>query len=222
MSVNTLNTSDTYVGNNSTTTPYPISFEREVNNHVFMTVDGAVYSDFSVTVGGVVTNTAIPNASTVVIYRSTPVNQLQALVANTTPRASVVENMVDKTVFILQELWARIGEVNTSILDEVEVLRSDLIALADEVTLLNNALANTVNGDPTNLLPRYNSHALADADNTLADGSKYQLIGDRASYYKALSSLPEYEGHTDADADNSLLSNQEYTLENDRAIYIKP
>lgn len=94
-----------YAGNNSSVTPYPLDeIERDRDEELFLQIDGVDSSDFTISPDGLQTGTAIPNTSTLVIFRKTNKTQEQPFPSNTTPAAEDVRAAVDKLTLIAQEI----------------------------------------------------------------------------------------------------------------------
>ena len=98
-----------YAGNGSTTTAYPITIPRARDEDLFLLVDGVATTNFSVSSDGFRTGVAYPNTSTLVLFRSTPVTQLQPFPSNTTPAAENVRAGLDKLTLIAQEHQEELG-----------------------------------------------------------------------------------------------------------------
>ena len=97
------------VGNNSTTTPYVITMERDLDEDLKLEVDGVVTTAFTVSGAEFRTNPAIPATSSLRLYRDTPKTQLQTFPSNTTPAAEDVRAALDKMTMIVQEDTGRVS-----------------------------------------------------------------------------------------------------------------
>lgn len=112
MSVSTTNSRDQYLGNASTVTPYPITFDYDDEADLVVVVtdeDGVeetleLTTDYVVGVSGVVTNVAIPATSRVTIFRLVETLQPVSYVENDEFRASTHEAALDRLTYIAQQL----------------------------------------------------------------------------------------------------------------------
>jgi polygalacturonase len=117
MSISTANSSISYVGNASTSTPYVVNFPffdasdlkvYSVNSAGVSTLL-AITTNYTVTggngsTGSIVTTAAIPATSTVVITRSVPYTQLTSLTTGDRLPAKTIENALDKLTMHAQQL----------------------------------------------------------------------------------------------------------------------
>lgn len=101
---------ETFDGNGSTVTPYPIAIQRERDEDLFVMVDGEPIEDFTIAEDGMRTGDAVAPGTEVVIYRSTPQTQTNPFPANTTPAPEDVRAALNKLTLIVQELNKGAGQ----------------------------------------------------------------------------------------------------------------
>ncbi len=104
MAVETTNVCDEYVGNNSTTTPYPISFDYLLASDITVTVDEELYTNIFIGEAGLVTGDPIPSSSSVVITRVLEFTQPDSFDPNTRLSIRSVENSIDRVVMLVQQI----------------------------------------------------------------------------------------------------------------------
>jgi hypothetical protein len=95
---------ETFDGNGSTSTPYPISLERINDADLKLTVGGVEESGFTIAPDGLRTNVAVPPGTELVLYRITPRRQTLPYPINTTPAPEDVRVSVDQLTMLVQEL----------------------------------------------------------------------------------------------------------------------
>ena len=105
MSVTSLATQDSYTSS-GTTGPYTITFERDRNVDIKLLVDGVESTDFTLNTEGteLTTGVAHPVDTALIIYRETPLTQIQTFPSNTTPAAEDVRAGFDKVTLAIQEV----------------------------------------------------------------------------------------------------------------------
>ena len=116
MSISTANSSISYVGNNSTSTPYVVNypFFDASDLKVYSVTSGtstllALTTNYTVTggngsTGSVTTTAAIPATSTVIISRDVPYTQLTSLTTGDRLPAATIEKALDKVTMQAQQL----------------------------------------------------------------------------------------------------------------------
>jgi hypothetical protein len=116
MSISTANSSISYVGNNSTSTPYVVNypFFDASDLKVYSVTSGtstllALTTNYTVTggngsTGSVTTTAAIPATSTVIISRNVPYTQLTSLTTGDRLPAASLEKALDKVTMQAQQL----------------------------------------------------------------------------------------------------------------------
>jgi hypothetical protein len=117
MSISTANSSISYVGNNSTSTPYVVNYPFfDASDLKVYSVDASGFStlltlttNYTVTggngsTGSVVTTAAIPATRTVIINRSVPYTQLTSLTTGDRLPAASLEKALDKVTMQTQQL----------------------------------------------------------------------------------------------------------------------
>jgi hypothetical protein len=117
MSISTANSSISYVGNNSTSTPYVVNypFFDASDLRVFSVTSAGVSTLLAITVnytvsggngstGSVVTTAAIPATSTVIISRVVPYTQTTSLTTGDRLPAATLEKSLDKLTMQAQQL----------------------------------------------------------------------------------------------------------------------
>jgi len=110
MSVVTSNTTkESFDGNGSTSTPYPLAIQRNSNADIYAMVDGEAFSNFTISEDGLRTGVAIPPGSVLTVYRATPQTQTNPFPSNTTPAPEDVRNSLNKITMIIQELSRVVG-----------------------------------------------------------------------------------------------------------------
>ena len=95
---------ESFDGNGSTTTPYPISIPRSLDEDLKLLVDGVISTDFTVSPDGFRTGVAYAGTVVLTLYRATPLTQNQSFPSNTTPAAEDVRAGLDKVTLIAQEI----------------------------------------------------------------------------------------------------------------------
>jgi len=106
--VETTNIEDVYLGNSSTTTFYPVTFQYIDKSHVFVDVDGQPYNTFSLTTDGILTDTAIPSSSQVRVFRLMPVTQPYEFPDFNSIDPARVEEAYDWVVMLIQQIKAQL------------------------------------------------------------------------------------------------------------------
>lgn len=113
MPIQDTSTTESFDGNGSTTTPYPLTLQRDRDEDIKLSVGGVVSTDFTIAPDGIRTGTAIPSGTAVIAYRVTPLSQEQTFPSNTTPAAEDVRAALDKATLMIQELANRITQLET-------------------------------------------------------------------------------------------------------------
>tara|TARA_R110000796_G_scaffold251769_1_gene383970 strand:- start:28658 stop:31516 length:2859 start_codon:yes stop_codon:yes gene_type:complete len=105
MSVTSETTVLSYASDGATVGPYPLTgLESFADTDIKLTVNGAAWTDFTISVDGLRTGTVMPLATALVIYRETPKTQAQPFPPNTTPAAEDIAAGLDKVTLVTQEL----------------------------------------------------------------------------------------------------------------------
>jgi hypothetical protein len=117
MSISTANSSISYVGNNSTSTPYIVNypFFDASDLKVFSVTSAGVSTLLTLSTnytvsggngstGSIVTTAAIPATNTVIISRSVPYTQLTSLTTGDRLPAATIERALDKATMQAQQL----------------------------------------------------------------------------------------------------------------------
>ena len=126
MSITTTSTKDSYTGNNSTSTPYPITFKYLEDSHITVYVDGVELSDSYYTLTGDGSlgtgqfTTALEYASTqkVVVVLDVPFNQPVELLETGALSSSTLEEAYDRLNMQIRRVWRKAQNVLTFSSDE--------------------------------------------------------------------------------------------------------
>lgn len=104
MPVTVTETVATYAGNESTTTPYPITIPRDRDEDLKLKVNGVDNTNFTISPDGFRTGLAYASTVALVLYRETPRTQIQPFPPNTTPAAEDIREGLDKLTMVVQEV----------------------------------------------------------------------------------------------------------------------
>jgi len=126
MSITTTSTKDSYTGNNSTSTPYPITFKYLEDSHITVYVDGVALSNSYYTLTGDGSlgtgqfTTALEYASTqkVVVVLDVPFNQPVELLETGALSSSTLEEAYDRLNMQIRRVWRKAQSVLTFSTDE--------------------------------------------------------------------------------------------------------
>lgn len=88
---------------NGADTVYTLTIERDSDTHIKAKIDEVAYTDFTISGADFTTGTVLASGVALVVYRETPLDQIQTWASNTTPAAEDIEAAVDKLTFITQE-----------------------------------------------------------------------------------------------------------------------
>ena len=126
MSITTTSTKDSYTGNNSTSTPYPITFKYLEDSHITVYVDGVALSnsyytltgDGSLGTGQFTTAVAYADTKKVVVVLDVPFDQPVELLETGVLSSSTLEGAYDRLNMQIRRVWRKVGGVLTFATDE--------------------------------------------------------------------------------------------------------
>lgn len=126
MSITTTSTKDSYTGNNSTSTPYPITFKYLEDSHITVYVDGVALSnsyytltgDGSLGTGQFTTALAYASTQKVVVVLDVPFNQPVELLETGALSSSTLEEAYDRLNMQIRRVWRKAQGVLTYSTDE--------------------------------------------------------------------------------------------------------
>jgi hypothetical protein len=126
MSITTTSTKDSYTGNNSTSTPYPITFKYLEDSHITVYVDGVALSnsyytltgDGSLGTGQFTTALAYAGTQKVVVVLDVPFNQPVELLETGVLSSSTLEEAYDRLNMQIRRVWRKAQSVLTFSTDE--------------------------------------------------------------------------------------------------------
>ena len=165
MSVSSVLTQESFVGNNSST-PYPLTMEWNDDDDLVLEIDGSPSIEYVLGGGGFVIPN-VPATSTLIMYRVTPLTQGVAFPTNTTPAAEDVSASFDKLTFIVQELAALAG---VDLTPYQLILAEGAFADGDKAKLDGIAPNATIDQDLSSYQVKPAEGAFADGDKTKLDG----------------------------------------------------
>ena len=113
MSITTTSTKDSYVGNGSTSTPYPITFKYLENSHITVYVDDVAISDSYYTLTGdgsagtgqFTTSLEYTPSQSVVVVLDVPFDQPTALQETGALPAKTLEESFDRLNMQIRRVW---------------------------------------------------------------------------------------------------------------------
>jgi hypothetical protein len=117
---------ESFLGNGDASTPYTFTFTYDDGNDIKVLIDGVATTAFTHSGNDIRTDVAVPNTSTVTIYRETPKIQTQPFPSNTTPAAEDVRAGFDKLTLIAQEQQEQLDRSVKSSIDTPFVNSSTL------------------------------------------------------------------------------------------------
>lgn len=129
MSISTTSTKDSYTGNNSDVTQYPITFKYLEESHVSVYFDGVLqqegdsadykmYGDGTTNTGSITTNIAQPSTVKVTIVLDVPFNQPVDLQETGVLSSSTLEEAYDRLNMQIRRVWRKAQGVLTFSTDE--------------------------------------------------------------------------------------------------------
>jgi len=130
MSISTIATKDSYVGNNSNSTPYPITFKYFDSDHVTVYADGVEISsgglnyctfsgDGATGTGEFITSAIYAPAVTITVVLDVPLDQPVVLQeAGTLPAKTIEVEGFDRLNMQIRRVWRKLGDVLTFSSDE--------------------------------------------------------------------------------------------------------
>jgi hypothetical protein len=126
MSITTTSTKDSYTGNNSTSTPYPITFKYLEDSHITVYVDGVALSnsyytlagDGSLGTGQFTTSVAYADTKKVIVVLDVPFNQPVELLETGVLSSSTLEEAYDRLNMQIRRVWRKAQSVLTFSSDE--------------------------------------------------------------------------------------------------------
>ena len=176
--ITNLLTKETFNGNGSVFTPYPLALQRNRDEDLKVLVGGVPTSAFTISPDGLRTAVAVQPGTSVVVYRDTPKNQLVQFPLNATPAPADVAAGLNKLTLMVQEVANAANlplSVATLVATRPPTVAWDL-SLAKMATLLlddDYTLAN-----PTNVTPGvYQLRVTNDGNNELLFGSNFRFEG---------------------------------------------
>lgn len=121
MSITTTSTKDSYVGNGTTSTPYPITFKYLEDSHITVYVDDVAISDSYYTLTGdgsagtgqFTTSLEYTPSQSVVVVLDVPFDQPTALQETGALPAKTLEESFDRLNMQIRRVWRKLGDVLT-------------------------------------------------------------------------------------------------------------
>ena len=126
MSITTTSTKDSYVGNGTTSTPYPITFKYLENSHITVYVDDVAISDSYYTLTGdgsagtgqFTTSLEYTPSQSVVVVLDVPFDQPTALQETGALPAKTLEESFDRLNMQIRRVWRKVQDKLTLSTDE--------------------------------------------------------------------------------------------------------
>lgn len=141
-------------GNGSSSTPYPLTIERDSDTDLKLLIGTVASAAFTVAVDGLRTNSPVASGTTLTVYRVTPRTQATQFPAGSTPNPGDVRAAFDKVTLLAQEVddqkqrpWFTVAVAGPVAIDtRIRRVLCDTDTVGGDITLTLPAEATAGNG----------------------------------------------------------------------------